>query len=394
MTTNPTSQEGDPGARAAFEKMFLDTPNQQCFVKAGFLGFQGGGKTFTSTIVLGVGLYELGRVRGQAWANKPMLFIDTENGSDWVKPILAERGIQLRVVKSRSFATLLDAVPMAEDFGGMLQVDSVTHFWRDMVQAKKAAMRRTWLEIQEWDELKTEWSRFTTAYINGNCHMSICGRAGYEYDEYTDETTGKRKIEKVGVKMRAEGETGYEPSLLVQMDRVKIRNEDGVEELAQQATVLKDRSDRIDGRVMVRPTFDFFLPHIEFLNLGGRHVGVASESRTREMFEQQNESNWSRELRLKKITLEEIEEELLRQWPGSDHASKQAKAAMIEKLFRTRSWAAVSVRPLKELKAALRILWKELRGEEYVEDRRGAAHDKAVVDAVHEHKNPELPPDL
>jgi hypothetical protein len=41
----------------------------------------------------------------------------------------------------------------------------------------------------------------------------MCGRAGDDTEQYTDEN-GKRQFEKVGVKMKTEGETGFEPSLL------------------------------------------------------------------------------------------------------------------------------------------------------------------------------------
>ena len=41
---------------------------------------------------------------------------------------------------------------------------------------------------------------------------------GYEYDYFEDEA-GKKQLEKTDIKMKAEGEMGYEPSLLVLMER-------------------------------------------------------------------------------------------------------------------------------------------------------------------------------
>ena len=35
----------------------------------------------------------------------------------------------------------------------------------------------------------------------------------------TDEESGKKNLEKTGIKMKAKGELGYEPSLLVLMER-------------------------------------------------------------------------------------------------------------------------------------------------------------------------------
>lgn len=94
----------------------------------------------------------------------------------------------------------------------------------------------------------------------------MCGRAGYEYDFFEGDD-GKRQLAKTGIKMKAETETGYEPSILIQMEK-QMNVETG--QVWRTARILKDRSTRIDGQVFSNPTFKNFLPHIEFLNLGAR----------------------------------------------------------------------------------------------------------------------------
>ena len=80
------------------------------------------------------------------------------------------------------------------------------------------AKKRTRLQFDDWGYLKGEWRKFTDLFINSNLHIILCGRAGYEYDYFEDEA-GKKQLEKTDIKMKAEGEMGYEPSLLVLMER-------------------------------------------------------------------------------------------------------------------------------------------------------------------------------
>ena len=71
--------------------------------------------------------------------------------------------------------------------------------------------------------------------------------------------------------MKAEGETGYEPNLLVLMERhmnMATKNDEHV------AHVIKDRSTLLDGKEIADPTFESFLPHIRCLNLGGVQLGI------------------------------------------------------------------------------------------------------------------------
>jgi hypothetical protein len=106
--------------------------------------------------------------------------------------------------------------------------------------------------------------------VNSPTHVILCGRAGYEY-EFVENDDGKKELAKTGIKMKAEGETGFEPSLLVLMERHMDMES---KKAFRVATVLKDRSTVIDGAQITNPTFADFIPHIKHLNLGGRQLGV------------------------------------------------------------------------------------------------------------------------
>jgi hypothetical protein len=152
-----------------------------------------------------------------------------------------------------------------------LLIDSISHFWREFTEAyAKKRNRHRGLEFSDWAYLKSEWGKFTDAYVNSAAHIIMCGRAGYEFDFFEDEN-GKKQLEKTGVKMRAETETGYEPSLLIWLERHMDMDS---RKVYREAHVLKERFDVIDGKTFRDPTFANFLPHIELLNLGGQQVGV------------------------------------------------------------------------------------------------------------------------
>ncbi len=59
--------------------------------------------------------------------------------------------------------------------------------------------------------------------------------------------------------MKAEGEMGYEPSLLVLMER---RMEMDTKTDRHYAKVIKDRSTQLGGRQFQDPTFECLIPHI------------------------------------------------------------------------------------------------------------------------------------
>jgi hypothetical protein len=66
--------------------------------------------------------------------------------------------------------------------------------------------------------IKTIWnSRWAGKFLNSPLHFVIAGRAGYESDIEENEETHKKELTKTGIKMKTEGEFGFEPSLLIQM---------------------------------------------------------------------------------------------------------------------------------------------------------------------------------
>lgn len=334
---------------------FFDSDGGQGYVKAGFLGFTAGGKTFTA-VELAIGIRHHFGLPGS------IAFFDTENGAGFVKPKVEKRtGRPMLVKRSRSFNDLMTFARACEDMDvSVAIVDSMTHVWRelcdaylDKVNEKRSPDRRRFnLEFQDWGPIKSKWATWTDWYLNSKMHVVICGRAGWEYNEEEDER-GKKKLVKTGTKMKVENEFGFEPGLLIEMERETTEGK-----LVNRATVLKDRWDLMNGESCDNPTFDFFKPHVAMFSPDA-HRAVDTSVKTDLPIEEQGLDPWRKELRERQIACEEIQGELLRRWPGQTAVEKASKMDSLEKFFGTRSWTAVENFPSIRLREGLERLKAE-----------------------------------
>lgn len=315
--------------------IFMKQESTQAYLKAGIMGFAGSGKTYTATDIA-IGLIKHLKSSGLPEGDKPIFFLDTETGSDYVAKKIRDEGVELFTAKTRAFKDLIPAVKEAETSSGVMIIDSITHFWREFTEAYAKRKNRTRLEFQDWNYLKTEWGKFTDVYINSSAHIILCGRAGYEYDYFEDDS-GKKQLEKTGIKMKAETEMGYEPSLLILMER-EIDME--TKKVYREAHILKERFGLIDGQSFKDPTFENFMPHIVSLNLGGKQLGIDTSRSSEDMIEDSQDS-WPQEKRQREIYCEEVEGLLVKHYPSTSVADKQKKMELIEKVFGTRSWTKV-----------------------------------------------------
>lgn len=285
--------------------------NQTAFLKAGFFGFQGSGKTYTACEIA-IGLCHLIK-------NHKVAFFDTEAGSDYMIPKFKKAELELFVHKGRAFKDLCSIVREAEKNGfGVLIIDSISHVWREIQDAYKTRIKRDRLYMQDWGSIKGQWQEFTDLFLNSHLHIIMLGRAGFEYDNEVNEDTHKKELVKVGTKMKVEAEMGYEPSLLIEMEAIL---DEKAGRFAHIATILKDRSDLMNGQSLRNPKFADFKPIIEFLNLGGEHVAVDTQRSSVELFKNPDYSY--EELKKKRaIALEELQEALV--LSGLDGRSNEA----------------------------------------------------------------------
>ena len=329
--------------------IFTKAQNQSAYLKAGILGFQGSGKTYTA-VEIALGLHK------HVGSTKPIMFLDTETGSDWAIPRCEEAGVELMVAKTKAFSDLLEGIAEAEDCAEVLIIDSVSHFWKELIEAyKKSKGIGSRMAFHHWNVLKPEWQRFSDAYVNSKLHCIVCGRAGWEWGHEADEE-GNKELMKLGTKMKVEGEFGFEPSLLLEMERDK-----GVhigDPIVHKCYVIKDRRmDHLsmDGESFDNPKFEDFMNHIECLNIGGEHLGVDMDRTSTDMFESGGESFINQRKRAT-VMGEEIHGLLQIHLPGSGKDEKLARSALLKNTFGTYSDTAIAEMHPNELNTGLSVL--------------------------------------
>lgn len=374
--------------------LFKPAENTMAFLKAGIMGEAGSGKTHTATL-LAIGLVKYLRANKLPGHDKPAFMLDTENGSSWIKPMFDEAGIELRVAKTRAFKDLVPAVNDAEKNASILLIDSLTHYWQELqdsylkVLSERRHRQVSAFEFQDWAWLKRQWGGFSDRFVASNLHCILSGRLGWEYDQVTNER-GKKEIEKSGVKMQAEKGIGYEPNILVWMER-NLDLHDKV--VARTATVLKDRSRKLDGKQFANPTFETFLPHIQFMALGGKHETPDINRNSDDMMPGDEAPLSDMKSIRRKIVLDEIQALLVEKYPSTSAEDKKQKAALIKENFGTTSWTEIeTLMPLVDLQSNFDKLHRTMTGkpsrygvteaaaEAAAAQSKGAADDAAHLD--------------
>jgi len=322
---------------------------QNAYLKAGILGFAGTGKTFTATDIA-IGLATLPTA-----TKKTIAFFDTETGSDYVIGTCKARGVELAVAKTRAFKDLLEVVNESEKAADVLIIDSISHVWTELLESYMRKKNKNRLSIWDWNPIKTEWRQFTDAYLCSKVHIILCGRAAFTYDEYLNDE-GEKEIIKTGTKMRVESDMGYEPSLLLEMERIQTETDPKKKRGSKwihRCTVLKDRTDLMNGTTIDNPRFKDFLPIVNALNLGGEHFVIDPSRNSDSMI---HNPDYSYEDRRKSQTIycEEIEGELISSFPGQSTAEKKIKTDILDVVFDSRSWAKIKEFPPDKLVSGLK----------------------------------------
>lgn len=318
------------------------------FLKMAFEGFAGDGKTFTSTQIA-IGLHK------KIGSQKPIAIFDTEKAAKALVEQFDNAGIECVVdQENRSLKALTDAMKWCESGGAdILIIDSITHVWENFLQAYMDYKKKSRLEFQDWGVIKPKWkSEFSDVFVNSKVHIIFTGRAGYEYESEINEETKKREIFKSGIKMKAESETQFEPDLLVLMEKkVDVLGEK--KSVKRIATILKDRSNKIDGKSFENPTFADFEPAIDIYLLG---IYEASESKVvKDKFEEIEEKTikWKKE---REVLISEIAGQFdLIGW-GTSVEHKKMKADALMKIFGCASKDGIEQLKNDQLQNGLEVL--------------------------------------
>lgn len=350
--TGRNMEPEDVAAQAS--AFFTHAANTKPFMKLGAQGFAGTGKTYTLALIA-VELVKSVRAKDP---NAParVVMVDTEKAAGFLRPIFQREGIELMVRETRSLGDFLIAVDLCEQgYAPVMLLDSLSHVWEGFVESYKREKKRTRLEIQDWGVLKPMWKgKFSDRFVRSKVHILFTGRAGYEYETTAvqrDDGSFKKEINKSGIKMKVEGETAYEPDVLVHMERFETLLDDhNVKQVWRECTVLKDRSGLLDGKTIKNPTGSDFLPVISYmLDTPLEPVIESAEGDDRALFEESDEVESNK--RKRQVLLEEIEGTIQQIAPSNTAADKATRLELFVSIFRTRSWTQITMMRLDDLRA-------------------------------------------
>lgn len=251
---------------------FRKAKPKQAALKMGFYGAPGSGKTFTS-LLIAEGLAAL--------TGKRTAYVDTERGTDFYCQEVSERPVHpaafdFDAIYTRSISEVFTAVRgLPTDEYGVVIIDSITHLWeaaRNAYTGKTAAGGQ--IPFHAWGKIKKPYKDLLAFLLSSPMHMIICGRQGNEYGD--DPDTGELK--NLGYKMKAEGETPYEPHILIRMEAVR---QPGGKPAIITAYAEKDRSGVLSGKTFATPTFDMLVtPILPYLGVEQAKVETQDETAT------------------------------------------------------------------------------------------------------------------
>lgn len=226
---------------------FRKAKAEQAAIKLGMYGPPGSGKTFTALLIA----EGLAKITG-----KRIAYVDTEHGTDFYCKAVPTRRVHpeafdFDAIYTRSITEVESAVKELNGDHGVVVIDSITHIWEAAIGAYSGRQTKIGtIPMQAWGKIKKPYKSIISALLSSPAHVIFCGRQGTEYatDEETDE------LKAVGLKMKAEGETPYEPHILLRMEAQKPRKTNEVAQIIAYAE--KDRTGVLAGRSFVNPTFE------------------------------------------------------------------------------------------------------------------------------------------
>jgi len=233
-------------------------------LKVALYGEAGTGKTYTS-LLIGT---KLGKVA----------VIDSEHGTD-----MYASEFDFDVLHTRSLQEALEALqPENIKQYDVIIIDSITHFWEDAQESYLKTLEQSKdpraqkraengdITFGDWRFIKKPYKKLIGMLLQMDKHVFITGRISVMY------TLKNGDLIVTGTRMKAEGDTQYEPHILLRMER---RGKDVV------AVVEKDRSNSLPAEI-INPTIEAFKPVIK--KLGMNHDYFKNDSgESVELFKQE-----------------------------------------------------------------------------------------------------------
>lgn len=218
---------------------FQKAKPMQAFYKGSVYGPPGSGKTYT-TLLQATGFAEA--------CGKRIAYVDTERGTDFYT-----EKFDFDAIYTQSLATVTEAVQSLDpNEHGVIVIDSISHLWDAAMAAYEGKRTKNeaagGIPMHAWGAIKKPYKNLIRWLMDCPFHVFILGR---QKNVFEDDADGKMK--KIGVSMRAEGETPYEPHICCRMEG--RQSEKDSSKSTYFAIYEKDRTGLLAGRTFPNPTF-------------------------------------------------------------------------------------------------------------------------------------------
>jgi hypothetical protein len=215
---------------------FQKAKPMQAFYKGSVYGPAGSGKTYT-TLMQATGLAKA--------CGKRIAYIDTERGTDFYTETF-----DFDCIYTRSLAEVLEAIAELDPkTHGVIVIDSISHLWDAAIAAYEGKLTKAeTIPMQAWGKIKKPYKDLIRWLMDAPFHVFILGRQKNVF-----ENTSDGQMIKVGVDMRAEGETSYEPHICARMEAKKSEKDSS--KSTYFAIYEKDRTGKLAGQTFANPSF-------------------------------------------------------------------------------------------------------------------------------------------
>ena len=247
---------------------FSKAAPQQARLKVSVFGPPGSGKTF-STLLMAEGLAKR--------EGKRIAFVDTERGTDFYATAVPARSVHpdafdFDAIYTKSLSKVIAEVRALDPkTHGVVVIDSISHLWdaaQEAYEGKRGGKDGDKIPFGAWSKIKKPYKDLLRFLLESPFHVFILGRQKSVFDEKPDGS-----VTKIGVAMRAEGETQYEPHICIRMEAQKDPSRPNASMYV--AHVEKDRSGVLAGKMMLNPSFSNIEPLLTIL--GGEQAKEEDE---------------------------------------------------------------------------------------------------------------------
>lgn len=232
-------------------KLMKATPQAAPFKCTLYGDFGTGKTTFAMMLAEGLAARRKGRIA----------YFDTEFGTKYLASKNPARSVHPEAFDfdravTRSLKDIVDGVNALDPaVHSCVVVDSITHCWEAAREAWESANPGKDISLRDWGPIKRPYKSLIKVLMDSSFDVIVVGRQKTLFEEEDG------KLKNIGVGLRADADTQFEPDFCFQMFSLGKRGE----ETKPALFVEKDRSSILHGRTFPDPRFETIVPILSVL---------------------------------------------------------------------------------------------------------------------------------